>query len=169
MLSIRLSWKSCASFLLRLPLINSCQAKSKFSTEIIWLKKLCLLGKPPPNGKLSILSHLLATYKLWHETVRRFPKDQRYTLGAKITELYIEMLQAIFLASTSSGVHKIKPLKIASLKLDLLKFFMQVAWGIKALDNKKYSVFAEQHIQIGKMLGGWLKDSLSKFSKTNPA
>jgi hypothetical protein len=39
----------------------------------------------------------------------------------------------------------------------LLKFFLQVAWEIKALDNKKYIRLSEKLDEIGKMLGGWLK------------
>lgn len=43
----------------------------------------------------------------------------------------------------------------AIIKLDLLKFFLQVAWEIKALDNKKFILLSEKLNEIGKMLGGW--------------
>jgi len=45
----------------------------------------------------------------------------------------------------------------ASVKLDLLKFFLQIAWEIKSLDNKKYILLSERLNEIGKMLGGWIK------------
>jgi len=46
-------------------------------------------------------------------------------------------------------------LKNATKNLDLLKFFLQIAYQIKALDNKKYITISEGLYEIGKMLGGW--------------
>lgn len=42
-------------------------------------------------------------------------------------------------------------------KLDLLKFFTQISWEIKSLDNKKYITLSKSLEEIGKMLGGWQK------------
>lgn len=49
--------------------------------------------------------------------------------------------------------------------MDLLKFFLQVAWEIGALDNKKYAMISEPLGEAGRMLGGWLK----KMSSPKPA
>lgn len=46
-----------------------------------------------------------------------------------------------------------------------MKFFLQVSWEIKALDNKKFINIAEKFVEIGKMLGGWNK----QLSRENPA
>ena len=46
-------------------------------------------------------------------------------------------------------------LQKAANKLDLLKFFLQIAYQIKALDNKKYITISEHLFEIGNMLGGW--------------
>ena len=126
------------------------------------------LGRPPPIGRLSILEHLVNSYKVWQEIVSRFKKDLRYTLEAKITTSYLEVLEMIFLASITSGAQKLPILQTASMKLDLLKFFMQIAWESKAMDNKKYALFSEQLAQIGRMLGGWRKDAAAKLIKANP-
>jgi len=39
----------------------------------------------------------------------------------------------------------------------VLKFFLQIAWEIKALENKKYIALSEKLNEVGKMLGGWRK------------
>ena len=39
----------------------------------------------------------------------------------------------------------------------MLKFFLQIAWEIKALDNKKYILLSDNLNKLGKMLWGWLK------------
>jgi len=51
----------------------------------------------------------------------------------------------------------------------LIKLLLQLAWEIKALDNKKYAVLAEKFAEIGKMLGGWKRQLLSKTLPTIPS
>lgn len=94
-----------------------------------------------------------------------FPKTSRYSLGSKIDSLFLEVIETIFLAGYSGKTEKIIYLREASLKLDSLKFFLQVSWEIKALDNKKYIKLSEHFNEIGKMLGGWMK----QFQKETPA
>jgi hypothetical protein len=94
---------------------------------------------------------------LWHEYLPDFPKDSKYTLGAKIDSLFLEVIEGIIKASISDKLEKLISLKNASVKLDLLKFFLQISWEIKSLDNKKYIKLSERLNEIGKMLGGWIK------------
>lgn len=61
---------------------------------------------------------------------------------------------------------KVVELQKGSLSLDMLKFFLHVAWESNALDNKKYVHLSEQLEEIGKMLGGWLKQA---SANANPA
>jgi len=94
---------------------------------------------------------------LWHEFLPNFQKDSRYTIGTKIDSLFLETIELIIKASYSDKLEKLISLKNASVKLDLLKFFLQIAWEIKSLDNKKYILISEKLNEIGKMLGGWIK------------
>lgn len=118
----------------------------------------------PPRSNLSILQKLIAVYKLWHDFLPNFPKTSRYTLGFKIDSLFIETTEAVVTASYLRSEQKISFVLKASTKLDLLKFFLQVAWEIKALDNKKYILLSERLDEIGKMLGGWNKQIKTQTS-----
>jgi len=69
----------------------------------------------------------------------------------------LEVIELIIKASYSDKVEKFISLKGASLKLDLLKFFLQIGWEIKSLDNRKYILLSEKLEEVGKMLGGWIK------------
>jgi len=104
---------------------------------------------------LPIIQKLIVIYKLWHDFLPSFPKTSRYTLGSKIDSLFIETTEAIVIASYLPKKEKLSFVMKASTKLDLLKFFLQVAWEIKAIDNKKYITISERLDEIGKMLGGW--------------
>jgi len=116
-------------------------------------------SNPPPNQfGLSIVQKLVSVYKLWHvEYLPDFPKRSKYTLGGKIDALFLEVLENIIKAGYSSKAEKEIFLKRASVALDLLKFFLQVAWEVKCLENKKYIKISEKLHEVGKMLGGWIK------------
>ncbi|OGZ76230.1 MAG: hypothetical protein A3G45_02330 [Candidatus Staskawiczbacteria bacterium RIFCSPLOWO2_12_FULL_37_15] len=117
-----------------------------------------LTSNPPPSQfNLTLTQKLVSVYKLWHEFLPHFPKDSRYTLGTKIDNLFLETTELIIGGSYSDKIEKLISLKKASVKLDLLKFFLQIAWEIKSLDNKKYIKLSEKLNEVGKMLGGWIK------------
>lgn len=111
----------------------------------------------PNQFNLSLLQKLIALYKLWHQILPNFPKSSRYTLGSKIDTAFLEVIEQVVKAGYASKTSKEIALNNASVKLDLLKFFLQVAWEIKSLDNKKYINLSEKLLEVGKMLGGWIK------------
>jgi len=62
----------------------------------------------------------------------------------------------------SSLVHK------ASLTFDKLKYFLQLAWELKLIDYKKYAFLATPLQEVGKMLGGWIKQAERDEKQTLP-
>jgi len=111
----------------------------------------------PNKFSLSLTQKLISVYKLWHEFFPHFPKDSRYTPGNRIDSLFLETVEFIVGGSYLDRIEKLIYLKRASSKLDLLKFFLQVAWEIKSLDNRRYISISEKLDEAGRMLGGWIK------------
>ena len=109
------------------------------------------------SSDIPILQKCVDAYKMWHEFMNDFPRLSRYTLGAKIDGLFMDTIELILLAGYSSKPQKLVIVQRASTKLDSLKFFLQIAWQVKALENKKYLRLSEPLAEIGKMLGGWRK------------
>lgn len=120
---------------------------------------------PPPQGRLIVIQKLIDAYKLWHQFLLHFPKTSRYNLGNKIDSLFVEIAELLVSASHLSKNQKIPFVQKAIFKLNLLKFFLQVSWEIKALDNKKFIALSEKLDEIGRMIGGWLKH----LTRENPA
>ena len=94
---------------------------------------------------------------MWHEFVPDLPKNSRYTLGQKIDFLFLDVIENTIKAGYSGKIEKEIFLKRGSVKLDLLKFFLQLSWQIKSLEDKKYIRLSEKLDEIGRMLGGWIK------------
>jgi hypothetical protein len=101
---------------------------------------------------------------VWHEYEQHFPKQSRYTLGSKIDSLFMETLERVFSASYLRGEQKLPFIQEASNKFDMMRFFLQIAWETKAMDNKKYIALSGMLEEIGKMFGGWMKQVLKQTS-----
>jgi len=115
----------------------------------------------PPRQVLAVVEKLKQTYKLWQDFMMDFPKTSRYTLGEKIDSLFLDILELSFTANFLPKNQKLPYVIKSSSKLDLLRFFLQISWEIKSLDNKKYIVLSEKLNEIGGMFGNWIK-SLSR-------
>jgi len=77
--------------------------------------------------------------------------------------LFIELLELIYRAIfAGERGEKILLLNHAIAKLNLLNFFLQIAWEHKHLENQKYALLGECLGETGKMLGGWRKQLLQK-------
>jgi len=122
---------------------------------------------PPRRSNLSIIQRLIVAYKLWHEFLPHFPKTSRYTLGEKIDSLFIKITELVFTASLLPRNQKLPYVKKAAAELEVLKFFLQISWEIKALENKKFILLSEKLDEIGKMLGGWLRQLIQENSAIN--
>jgi len=103
-------------------------------------------------------------YRVWQEYLTSFPKQNRYTLGNKIDDVFLMAIEYCFLASYASKDAKLIHLERCISRVDLLKLLLQLAWEIRALDTQKYTVLGEQLQEVGKMLGGWKKGLESKNS-----
>jgi hypothetical protein len=87
----------------------------------------------------------------------QLPKPVRYNLGTKVDILFTDLLEIIFQAKYAHKDNKLLFIDKAAIKLDSLKFFLQIIWQTKSLDNKKYLQLSEPLAEVGKILGGWKK------------
>lgn len=95
------------------------------------------------------------SYALWQQLLPHASKTQRRTLGEKIDELLLETLEWAFRASYLSGAQKIGAVDNALVRLDLVKFFLLVAWEIDMITDKQYAHLSAPLVEASKMLTGW--------------
>src|SRR3989338_6668010 len=109
----------------------------------------------PPLRILTVVEKLTAAYKLWHETLRLFPKETKYSLGEKIDTLLVETIEAALTAVFLPKEQKRPFVHKAIVKLDTAKVFLYVSWELKSIDTKKYVAVSEPLAGAGQQLGGW--------------
>lgn len=125
------------------------------------------LNVTPPRAILPVLDKTKTIYKYWQKVSNSFPKPFRFGLGARIENLFIDILELQFLATFSKPTEKEIILRKTITKFDLLKFLIQISWENHYLTEKRYSFVSKELDIIGKELAGWKKFIENKNSHTN--
>ncbi|MCX6788138.1 MAG: diversity-generating retroelement protein Avd [Candidatus Kaiserbacteria bacterium] len=102
------------------------------------------------------------TYQIirWlYPTINKFPKSQRFVLGQQIENTALLILTGIIAANGERD--KVPALKRVSTLLDTLRILIRLSKDLGFISVKQYVFAAERVNEIGKMLGGWMKQSAS--------
>ncbi|OGF49333.1 hypothetical protein A3G55_01535 [Candidatus Giovannonibacteria bacterium RIFCSPLOWO2_12_FULL_44_25] len=105
----------------------------------------------------SLTHKLCELYKFFHECLKTFPKQEKYSLGLKIENTILEIFEYSLSAMYLPKYKKGEKIKMASDKVDFLKYLIRLAYETGSLNAKKYFVLEEKVLELGKIMGGWLK------------
>ena len=123
-----------------------------------------IIYSTPPPPLLPLLAKAKSCYLQWITFYETLPKIHKYTLGQKIDTLFVEVIEAISIATFLSREEKQPWVRLAIRKTDTLKILLMVLWEAKSIDNKKYLALSVKVEEIGKMLGGWSGQLLKQNS-----
>lgn len=112
------------------------------------------------------MQRLKESYLVWVGIVPHIPKGARYTIGARVENKLLTLLEATYVAYFTPRAQRAEKLAGCILELDTLKFLVSVAWEGKLVSHKQYETVAVKLEEVGKMLGGWRK-SLGNPDKKN--
>lgn len=110
---------------------------------------------------MDIVQRLLQVYGLWQEFVRHFLKTNKYSLGIKIDQILVEILELVSTASFLPKEEKLPYVKRAITRLETTKLLIQVAWETGSLNEKRFEAMARPLADVGRQLGAW-RNNLKK-------
>lgn len=119
-------------------------------------------------GSASILNKIKEGYLIWMAISPHMPKGARYTMGARIENKCLDLLELSYTAYFIQREDKSQKISECIFILDILKFLLTIAWEGKFLSHKQYETLAVKLDEIGKMFWGW-KKSMETPLKKNPA
>ena len=96
-------------------------------------------------------------YRQAHERVSRFPKVSRHTLGTRIEATVLDLIESLYLAHSKQGQSRALILNKADVTLRMLFMHLRLAHATRCLNDAGFAQLSESTVEIGKMLGGWLK------------
>ncbi|WP_067014145.1 diversity-generating retroelement protein Avd [Marinomonas spartinae] len=90
-----------------------------------------------------------------HNAIKNFPRYEKYTLGVEISktmwEIKRHMIAARFLH------HKKTALRNLDHEMKLHMEQVRFAKKTHAINARRYEIWCKMLIEIGKMIGGWIK------------
>jgi len=98
--------------------------------------------------------------------IPHIPKGARYTIGTRIENKLLDLLELSYTAYFSKKEEKTAKISRCIFLLDTLKFIISVAWEAKLISNKQFEEIALKLEEVGRMLGGW-RNNLENPKKKN--
>lgn len=105
-------------------------------------------------------------YLIWINIVPHIPKGGRYTIGSRIENRFLDLLELSYVAYFITREKRTEKISQCILALDTLKFLVYIGWEGKLISHKQYAAIAPKLDEIGKMFGGW-KKNLANPDKKN--
>ena len=112
------------------------------------------------NEELKILQKTFDMIEFTYPVLAQFPKSEKYALVADIKrcmDLFLE-----YLIEAQKRYHKKTTLQNLDITLAKLRAYTRLAHNLGFLPTKKYNAWSERNVELGKMIGGWIKNQTHK-------
>lgn len=96
------------------------------------------------------------TFLTFAPLLYRFPKPYRYTLGQKVEQNFLALLELVFEANSLPRPLREAPLVKAEAKCELLKLLIRLCFELNLLKSTQYFQLTANLQEIARMLGGWI-------------
>src|SRR3989338_5968979 len=111
---------------------------------------------------IPILKKTYDLYRLFHEYRRVVSKQYRFTIFERSENCMLDIVESILAAGYGEKTMRLAALERASMKLNVLRFFIRLMHETRSIDTKKYTALQFHIDEIGRMLGGWIRSQGSK-------
>lgn len=109
------------------------------------------------GGELPIVQKVYDLLAWLLPQVARFPRAQRFSIGARIEGHLFDLLELLVGARFARPGEKGELLRRASAALVRLRYLLRLAVDLRYLPLAKQEHMARELGEIGRMLGGWMK------------
>ena len=90
----------------------------------------------------------------------RFPKSERFRLARRLEDAAFDFYELLMRATLIK--RKLAVLQQADLALDRLRLYLRLSHARKLTSLRQYRYAAEALVEIGKLLGGWMRQVSSQ-------
>ncbi|MFY9270866.1 MAG: diversity-generating retroelement protein Avd [Candidatus Manganitrophaceae bacterium] len=105
------------------------------------------------ESPLFIKTYDLTKWLLEH--TMKFPKSQRFVMAKRVEDAVLGFYDQLLLAVKQKEKKEI--LQKASFELERLKHYLRLCKDLNILSIKQYEYSSRSIVEVGNLLGGWLK------------
>ena len=106
-------------------------------------------------GELPAVSKMYDLIKWLIPQIAKLPRSHKFTLGDRITNLALDTLELLIQAVYTRNKRDL--LRRANLNLEKMRYLMRICYDLDLLGLKKYEYVSRGINEVGKQIGGWLK------------
>ena len=106
---------------------------------------------------IPIFQHSYDLYKQMHLLRSKITKQDRFTLWQRVENVTLTIIEDLLNAGSIPKADKLPVLESVSKNLNLLRVLLRLAKDTKTIDIKRYDQMQSAIDEIGRMLGGWIK------------
>jgi four helix bundle protein len=110
--------------------------------------------------ELKILQKIFDMMEYGYAALAQYPKSEKFALVTDIKRSMDTMLERAIEAQKK--YYKKTTLQELDVEIMKLKAYLRLSQNLGFLPMKKYEIWSGKVVEIGKMLGGWLKSVNSK-------
>ncbi|MDR1587092.1 MAG: diversity-generating retroelement protein Avd [Treponema sp.] len=114
------------------------------------------------------MAESMKVYQKWEDmakylyvALQSYPKSEKFTIAADTRNALMLVGRYIYRANNVSKLEKRKAIEEADLALVDLKLLIRLGMVLEFMPIKKYEIASAQAVEIGRMLGGWLKATIT--------
>ena len=97
-------------------------------------------------------------------TIDGFPKKARFNFSDRLTNLSLQMVEDLVEARYSKNKGPV--LRRANMNLEKIRILMRICFELRFFSRKAYEHSSFLINEVGKMLGGWMKQQQDEYEKT---
>jgi 23S rRNA-intervening sequence protein len=106
-----------------------------------------------------ILTHAVDLLSWLLPQCERFPKAQRFVVTQRLQAAALDFHEALHHANARSGARRWQALQDADAHLNLLRLYLRLAYQWQWLSGGQYQHVSRMVAELGRLLGGWLRQT----------
>ncbi len=91
-----------------------------------------------------------------------FPKAQRFVVTKRLQDALLNFQEALYLANAGDGRTRLNYLQTADAHLNQLRLYLRLVHQWQWLTNGQYEHVSKMVTEIGRLLGGWLRQTKAR-------
>ncbi|MDD3021740.1 MAG: four helix bundle protein [Alphaproteobacteria bacterium] len=116
------------------------------------------------QGNLKLLTKIADFYRDILPVLKKFPKDQRYTLAQRIEERVLSCAEMVYFIAYQKR-NRAERLEELRVRLHFLGLLVRLSNEQKFLSDKQYEVFSLRLIEMGRITSKWIQTEFSRKSE----
>ena len=109
--------------------------------------------------ELIVLTRLFDLLTWLLPKAERFPKVYRHTVTQRLMDAALDCQEAVFAAQGVRDTRRQSALQDADIALNRVRLYLRLAHHWRWLNDGQYAHVSAQVAEIGKLLGGWIKQA----------